>query len=130
MQLHHLYLTGLLVSLSLSTTLSNGKTLSQFYDDFFQFIEGEGLGEFSIEEQAPLKDALIIIDDTVVEAYKNDNSIAWDSSITTEDGTEVISQLYLNIFIPYRDYDDDIPNMDSYAEYKYESLIEIIGDLI
>jgi len=118
------------VSLSLSTTLSNSKTISQFYDDFFQSIEDEHLGEFSIEEQTALKDALIVIDNTIVEAYKTNNSIAWDSSITTENGTEVISEYYLNTFRVYRDYDDDIPTMDAYAQYKYDSLIEVIGDLI
>lgn len=104
--------------------------MSQFYDDYFQWTIDNLFENFSIEEQSALKDALIIIDNMVVEAYKTNNSIAWDSSITTENGTEVISQYYLNAFIPYRVYDDDIPAMDSYAGYKYESLMEVIGELV
>jgi len=118
------------VSLSLSTTLSNGKTLSQFYDDYFQWTADNLFDDFTNEEQSALKDVFIISDNTIVEAYKNDNSITWDSSITTENGTEVISQYYLNVFIPYRSYHDDLVAMDCYTEYKYESLMEVIGDLI
>jgi len=119
------------VSIALNNNLSNGKTLSEHYDSYFQEVVDNHLDQYSAEEIAEIKPLFITADNAVVEAYKLDNNVAIDSEIAWEGGTRPVSWIYLDIVEQYRTYDDNlIPDIDLYIEMKFENILSVMGDLV